>query len=215
VSWNGGAPPTDAVCVDTLAAAVPLLPTPSANIAPVPGQGVHSRSSSTIAQENEQRREMLDDFEDEHNCSSWESAFEWLGADCPDDDGAIWVLIPGQFFRGEAFAIPSNVCYTPPSNGPYAAHEISHCLNQQHVRLAAPGTPLPTGGDAPSAWPNNAVLTDVPFDSRGSQTGATTTPRALSLSGSGVCDVMTYWGTPNNTWPMPARWQRLWDYIGP
>jgi hypothetical protein len=26
--------------------------------------------------------------------------------------------------------------------------------------------------------------------------------------------VMTYCGTPNNTWPMPARWDRLWNEIG-
>ncbi|MEO6443885.1 MAG: hypothetical protein ABIP66_01815 [Gemmatimonadaceae bacterium] len=214
VNWNGTGAPTDAVCLDTLAAAVPLLPTPSAGIAPVPGQGVHSRSSS-VAGEAGARRDMLDDFEDEHNCSAWESAFEWLGWDCPDDDGAIWVLIPGDFRRGEAFDIPSNVCYTPPSDGPYAAHEIAHCLDQQHVRLPATGANAPQGGDPASAWPNNAVLTDVPFDSLGSRTGATTNPRALSLSGTGVCDIMTYWGTPNNTWPMPKRWQQLWDYIGP
>lgn len=214
VNWNGAGAPTDAVCQDTLAAAVPLLPTPSAGIAPVPGQGVHSRSSTTAGEAGE-RREMLDDFEDEHNCSAWEAAFEWLGWDCPDDDGAIWVLIPGGFRPGEAYDIPSNVCYTPPSDGPYAAHEIAHCLNQQHVRLPATGANAPQGGDPASAWPNNGVLTDVPFDSRGSQTGATTLPRALSLSGTGVCDVMTYWGTPNNTWPMPRRWQQLWDYIGP
>lgn len=214
VNWNGMGAPTAAVCVDTIAAAIPLLPTASAGIGPVPGQGVHNRSSSSTDQENAQRRDMLDDFEDEHNCSTFEAAFEWLGFDCPDDDGAIWVLIPGQFRRGEAYAIPSNVCFTPPSDGPYAAHEISHCLNQQHVRLPVVGGP--DGGDAPSAWPNNAMLTDVPFDSRGSQTGAGTAPRALSLTaGKGVADVMTYWGTPNNTWPMPKRWQQLWDFIGP
>ncbi len=214
VSWNGVAAPSDAICQDTLASAVPLLPTPSAGIAPVPGQGVHNRSSATQEQEDEQRREMLDDFEDEKNCSAWESAWEWLGADCPDDDGSIWVLIPGTMRRGEAFAIPSNVCYTPPSDGPYAAHEISHCLNQQHVRLARPGSELPEGGDPPSAWPNSAALTDVPFDSRGQQTGSTTKPRALSLAGNGVRDIMTYWFRPNGTWPMPRRWQQLWDFIG-
>jgi hypothetical protein len=207
VNWNGMGAPTDDVCRNTLAAAVPLLPTPSAGIAPVPGQGIHDRSSSTLAQENDQRRDMLDDFEDEHDCSFWEAATEWLGSDCPDDDGAIWVLIPGDFRRGEAFAIPSNVCFTPPNDGPYAAHEIAHCLDQQHVRLAPPGVTAPTGGDPSSAWPNNGVLTDVPFDS--------VRNRVLNAGGTGVGDVMTYWGTPENTWPMPRRWQQLWDYIGP
>ena len=72
VNWNGMGAPTDAVCVDTLAAAVPLLPTPSAGIAPVPGQGVHNRSA-TAAGEDGERRNMLNDFEDEHNCSCGES----------------------------------------------------------------------------------------------------------------------------------------------
>ena len=62
------------------------------------------------------------------------------------------------------------------------------------------------GGDAPSAWPNNARLQDVPFD--------VTRNQALTLAGTGVFDVMTYCGTPNNTWPMPARWDRLWTEIG-
>jgi hypothetical protein len=219
VNWNGMGPPTDADCIDTLRGAVPLLPTPSAGIAPVPGQGVHNRSAS-VAQTGAQRRDMLDDFEDEHNCSAFEAAFEWLGWDCPDDDGAIWVLIPGQFQGGEAHSIPGNVCFTPPSDGPYAAHEIGHCLNQAHVRLPATGANAPAGGDAASDWPNNGVLSDVPFDSQGTRTGTATNPRALSLNatganGSGVGDVMTYWGTPNNTWPLPRRWQQLWDYIGP
>jgi hypothetical protein len=156
---------------------------------------------------------MLDDFDDEHNCSAWEAFWEWAGADCPDEDGTIWVLIPNTFRVGEAYDIPSNVCYTPPSDGPYAAHEISHCLNQQHVRLPASGANAPVGGDAASAWPNNALQVDVPFDTAG--TAGATQPRALTLAGSGVADVMTYWGTQNNTWPLPARWTRLWNEIGP
>ena len=58
---------------------------------------------------------------------------------------------------------------------------------------------------------------DVPFDVNG--TPGTTQPRALSLAatnggGTGVGDLMTYWGTQNGTWPMPRRWQQLWDFIG-
>ena len=158
---------------------------------------------------------MLDDFEDQHNCSFWEEITEWLGSDCPDEDGTIWVLIPGTFRVGEAYDIPSNVCYTPPNDGPYAAHELAHCLNQTHVRLAQAGTTPPVGGDAASAWPNGGKLVDVPFDTAGTVgSGAGVNPRALSLAGAGVADVMTYWGTPNGTWPMPERWDRLWNEIG-
>ncbi len=216
VNWNGAGAASATQCVDTLRGAVPLLPTPTAGIAPVPGVGVENRTSGTSnAQIAAERRDMLNDFDDEHNCSFWEEITEWLGSDCPDEDGTIWVLIPGNFQRGEAYDIPSNVCYTPPNNGPYAAHELAHCLNQTHVRLAQAGTTPPTGGDAASAWPNGAKLVDVPFDTAGTVGGGSgVNPRALSLAGAGVADVMTYWGTPNGTWPMPERWDRLWNEIG-
>lgn len=214
VNWNGAGAPTHATCVNTLLGAVPLLPTPMAGVAALPGRGIENRTSGmSIDAIAAERRNMLDDFDDEHNCSAWEAFWEWLGVDCPDEDGSIWVLIPGNFQRGEAYAISSNVCYTPPSDGPYAAHEISHCLNQEHVRLAPAGSAAPTGGDAASAWPNNAMQLDVPFDTSG--TPGATLPRALTLAGRGVADVMTYWGTQQNTWPLPARWSRLWNEIGP
>ncbi len=201
VNW-GGSTPTAQTCFDTLRTAVPLLPTPTANISALAGVGVQNPGGTG----DSDRDDLLDDFDDRHNCSWWEALWEWLGADCPDDDGAIWVLIPGAFHVGKAYDIPSNTCFTPPANGPYAAHELSHCLNQKHVGVMCANGQQAQGGDAPSAWPNNAQLTDVPFD--------VTRNVALTLAGTGVFDVMTYCGTPNNTWPMPARWQRLWDRIG-
>ncbi|MBN3760729.1 hypothetical protein [Burkholderia sp. Ac-20365] len=201
VRWNGSVP-SDAVCVSTLTNAIPLLPTPTANIAPLAGAGVLNPGGAGVAD----RDSLLDDFDDQHNCSTWEALTEWLGSDCPDDDGAIWVLIPGAFFQGKAVDIPSNVCFTPPADGPYAAHELSHCLNQRHVGVLCGNGQQAQGGDAPSVWPNNAQLTDVPFD--------VTRNVALTLVGTGVFDVMTYCGTPNNTWPMPVRWDRLWTEIG-
>lgn len=205
VAWNGGAAPTATVCTDTLLGAVPLLPTPSAGIAAL-GVGVQTVNLAMGSNGDTERRNLLNDFDDRHNCSTFESLFEWLGFDCPTPDGTIWALIPGQLARGEAFDIPSNVFMTPPSNGPYAAHELSHCLNQKHVSVACSNGQTATGGDAPSAWPNQARLQDVPFD--------VLRNAALTLAGTGVFDVMTYCGTPNNTWPMPVRWQRLWDEIG-
>lgn len=201
VRW-GTTTPTAQVCFDTLRTAVPLLPTPTANILPLAGVGVQTPGGTG----DSDRDDLLDDFDDRHNCSWWEALWEWLGADCPDDDGAIWVLIPGVFHRGRAFDIPSNVCFTPPSNGPYAAHELSHCLDQRHVSVMCANGQQATGGDAPGGFPNNAQLLDVPFD--------VTRNVALTLAGTGVFDVMTYCGTPNNTWPMPVRWDRLWNQIG-
>lgn len=202
--WAGGAASTDAQCRSTLTAAVPLLPTPTAGIAPVPGVGVQTVNLATGSNGDDERRDLLDDWDDRHNCSTFEALFEWLGYDCPDDDGAVWVLIPGTWARGEAYAIPSNVCMTPPDDGPYAAHEIAHCLNQQHVRTrcGSPGIAV-QGGDAASVWPNNGVLTDTPFDVVGHRT--------LAAAGGQVGDLMTY--CPGY-WPMPRRWQQLWDWIG-
>jgi hypothetical protein len=200
VNWNGSTP-TDQQCINTLRGAVPLLPTPTANIAALGGVGVQVPTANDGGRDG-----LLDDFDDQHNCSAWEAFWEWAGADCPDDDGTIWVLIPGVFYQGRAFDIPSNVCFTPPNDGPYAAHELSHCLNQSHVGLMCSNGQQAQGGDPASAWPNNAQLVDVPFD--------VTRNTALSLAGTGVFDVMTYCGSPNNTWPMPARWDRLWNEIG-
>ena len=201
VNW-GGSTPTAAICQSTLLGAVPLLPTPKANVAALAGVGVQNPGGTG----DDDRDDLVDDFDDRHNCSLWEALTEWLGSDCPDDDGAIWVLIPGVFSRGKAYDIPSNVCFTPPSNGPYAAHELSHCLNQEHVGVMCNNGQQAQGGDPPSDWPNNAQLVDVPFDSLRN--------KALSLAGTGVFDVMTYCGTPDNTWPMPVRWDRLWNEIG-
>ena len=201
INW-GGSTPTDLTCLFTLLGAVPLLPTPTANILPLPGVGIQNPPGTG----NDDRNDLLDDFDDLHNCSTWEALTEWLGSDCPDEDGTIWILIPGVFHQGRAYDIPSNVCFTPPNDGPYAAHELSHCLNQVHVGLMCSNGQQAQGGDAASAWPNNAQLVDVPFD--------VTRNTALTLAGTGVFDVMTYCGSPNNTWPLPARWDRLWNEIG-
>ncbi|MER7513362.1 hypothetical protein ABTX82_34280 [Streptomyces lavendulae] len=209
VNW-GGTTPSDATCRATLLTAVPLLPTPMAFIQPLAGTGVVSGGASTSSR----RDDLLDDFLDRHDCSSWEAATEFLGSDCPEDDGAIWVLIAGAFpagSQGNSRHIPSDVCFTAPNDGPYAAHELSHCLNQIHLGVPCPNGKTAPHGDAPGAWPGGGLLADVPFD-----VTANTTVRGL---GGKVWDVMTYCGTvisdgSDNTWPSPQRWQQLWDYIG-
>jgi hypothetical protein len=200
VNWGGNTPSAQ-TCLDTLRGAVPLLPTPTANISALAGVGVQTPTANTDG-----RDDLIDDFDDRHNCSVWEALTEWLGSDCPDEDGTIWILIPGVFFRGRAYDIPSNVCFTPPNDGPYAAHELSHCLDQVHLGIMCSNGQQAQGGDAPSSWPNNGQLADVPFD--------VTRNLALTLAGTGVFDVMSYCGSPNNTWPIPARWDRLWDQVG-
>jgi len=213
VTW-GGIAPTAAACDAALRASVPMLPAPTAVIVPLAGVGVQNPAASTAGD----RDGLIEDFYDRHNCSAWEMATEWLGSDCPDEDHAIWVLMPSQLFAGgptgRSRGIPSNVCFTPANDGPYAGHELSHCLNQQHLGVACPNGQTAPGGAAPAGWPNGGVLADVPFDVglNATVTGAAGT----------VWDVMTYCGTPtaggggaNNTWPTPLRWQQLWDFNGP
>jgi hypothetical protein len=209
VNW-GGNTPTAAVCDATLRASLPMLPLPTVVVAPLAGVGVQTPGTTN----NTGRNDLLDDFDDRHNCSAWEALWEWLGADCPDDDGALWVLIPGVFFQGRAFDIPSNVCFTPPNDGPYAAHELAHCLNQQHLGVACTTTgQTAPAGDAASSWPASGLLNEIAFD--------ITTNATVPGDANGLWDLMTYCGTPttttpsvNNTWPTPQRWQRLFDFVG-
>jgi hypothetical protein len=207
VNWSG-VTPSDAVCQASLQSALPLLPAPLAVIQPLANTGIIQGNAS----DNARRDTLLDDFYDQHNCSAWEMATEFLGSDCPDEDDEIWVLIPGVFFVGKARDIPGNVCFMPPNDGPYAGHELAHCLNQIHLGVACPTTgQTAPGGDNPSTWPNNGILSDVPFDVSINST--------VPGGGTTVWDMMTYCGTPttggNNTWPSPRRWQQLWDYNGP
>jgi hypothetical protein len=213
VDWFGSGAPAYGVCKRTLLAAVPLLPTPMAIVAPLAGVGVQNAGPTLFFTTPDDIRDaLLDRFYALHSCLP--VATEFLGSDCPDDNDEVWVLIPGATqaqarmagapFRGSSRDIPSNVCFTPPNDGPYAAHELSHCLNQQHLSVMCPDGQQAAGGDAPGTWPNGGVLTDVPFDV---QNNATVTGAIL------VWDVMTYCGSLN-TWPSPRRWQQLWDYLG-
>ncbi|MEU3693795.1 hypothetical protein [Streptomyces narbonensis] len=207
VTWSG-ATASDAECVRTLRSAVPLLPTPTAVIQPLAGIGAIAGGASS----DNRRDFLLEELRDQHDCSFWDPGSDLLGDACPDDDNEIWVLIPGVFHRGSSGLIPSDVCFTPPNDGPYAAHELSHCLDQIHLGVVCPTTNQTAGGgDPPAAWPNNGLLGDVPFD--------VSINAAMQGSGGNVWDVMTYCGTPTTggrfTWPSPQRWQQLWDYIGP
>ena len=144
VAWDGGAAPSAEECTSTLAGVVPLLPTPTAGIAAVPGVGVQTVAVAAGSNGSEERRALIDDWAERRDCTAFEPLAEWLGYERPEDDGAIWVLIPGRFVCGEAYDVPSSVCLTPPNDSPYAAHELTHCLAQ---RVTDP-TGAPTGACA-------------------------------------------------------------------
>jgi hypothetical protein len=207
VNW-GGATPTPATCASTLRGAIPLLPTPTAIISPLAGQGVYT----PFGTQDTNRALALWEFWEMHNCDLQEAIEQQIGSDCPQDDGSIWVLIPGQFYQGRAYIIGGNVCFTPPNDpgppvvdrGPYAAHELSHCLRQWHVSVPCANGQTAQNGDTPAQWPNGGQVLDVPFNV--SLNSAVTSP-------TGVWDVMTYCGS-DRTWPSLQRWQRLWDEVG-
>jgi hypothetical protein len=210
VNWGANPPPfdqgpSDTKCLETLRGAVPLLPTPVANIAPLGGVGVQV----TAGMSKGDRRALLGKFHIRHNCLAW----AWLGWGCPEDDGTIWVLMPEVLGSGpnaqitsEAATIPGNVCFVFVDYPSVAAHEVAHCYGQTHIRFTCGnGVPEPEGGDSADLWPAKGRLGDVPFNSLRNV--------ALSLAGAGVYDLMTYC-PEDNQWPLPERWKRLWDQIG-
>lgn len=117
-----------------------------------------------------------------------------------------WALMPGSFYRGRAADIPASTLATPARSAPdntgwtantldlKAGHEMSHCLDQAHLRRC--GAP---GGDPQSDWPNNGTLNDVGFDI------------AENATVDGAIDIMSYC---NLRWPMPARWNDVFGFVG-
>ena len=168
VAWDGAAPSAEE-CRSTLAGVVPLLPTPTAGVAEVPGVGVETVTVAAGSDGRAERRALLDDWAERRACTAFEPLAAWLGFDPPEDDGAIWVLVPGRFVCGEAFSVPGSVCLTPPNDSPYAAHELAHCLARRHTDPTGAST-----GPCPSA-----SGTSTP----GTSTSGTWSPSALRHGG--------------------------------
>ncbi len=205
VRWNETTP-TDQQCRDTIRLSLQRIPTPGATITALAGVGLQTPSTP---HNNDRMEDILDDFDDQHNCSVWEALTEWLGSDCPDDDGAYWAVMPGTFYRGKAADIPANTFATPVNTATNtvwtafgletkAAHELSHCLDQRHLEQCGAD-----GGDDPDDWPNQGQIQDVPFDIEGNRT--------LVDAANGVWDLMTYC---NTRWTMIRRWRKLYDKVG-
>ena len=193
---NNGSTPTHEDCTEVIRRSLQRIPTPDySNIIELPGVGVQSVSNN-----GESIKDLLCDFDDQHNCSFIEWVTPWI-FDCPEDDYAIWALITGKFYRGSAADIPSNTYITPRGSGNVtkAAHELSHCLNQPHINVCGA-----SGGDSPRDWPNNGKLIDVPFNIEQNST-------VTDDNGNDVGDIMTYCDT---RWPMPKRWNELYSEIG-
>ena len=192
--------PSHAECLDTIRRGLHRIPTANAVVDALPGVGVqtpplpHDFDNDVV--------DLVNEFDDRHNCSLWEALTEWLGSECPEDDGAYWALITGGSSGGKAAGIPSNTYLTPVNDMNRAPHELAHSLDQLHIEVACPNGRQADGGESASSWPNQGQLTNVPFDIDANDT---------VTAGDGVFDIMTYCGT---RWTMPRRWQQLYDHIG-
>jgi hypothetical protein len=187
VQWGATPAPSEAKCVEVIEKALSYLPTPFANIAPLwPGKAWAKKSNlggddlfDNVLAGDDAFDDLLDDFEDRHHGS------------------AIWVLVVpfdvGPDWGGQAADIPSKVLVTRPSVGT-AAHELAHCLNQEHIQLCDA-----EGGDPPAVW-DGGNATGVAVDWRRSKTFIS------------PWDLMGYC---KPKWPIPKRWNRLFDWIGP
>lgn len=214
IRWQNGAAatpqtPTDAACVETLERSMRRMPARLGVIERVPGVGVQvaevPTGATNAAFNNDVARivrELVDEFDDQHNCSVWEWLTQWLGSDCPEDDGAYWALITGGPSGGVAAGIPSNTYLTPVNDENRAPHELGHSLGQLHIEVACPNGRQAGGGEPPENYANDGQLTDVAFDLDLNQT-------VTDLDE--VWDIMTYCGT---RWTKPQRSQQLFDHIG-
>jgi hypothetical protein len=186
VQWGATPAPSDAECVELIQQAMTFLPTPWANIAPLwPGK-VYAKESNPL---NNIWPWNVDgnDFDDLLDL------FELL-----HHGDALWVLVVpfgvGPLkLDGQAAEIPSKVLVTRLHHDT-AAHELAHCLNQHHIRKCGA-----RGGDSASEW-DGGNFTGVIVDWRRSETFIS------------PWDLMTYC---DPEWPVPRRWNELFDWIGP
>ena len=192
---QNGVVPTHAQCQETLERYIQLIPTSWALIGP------------------SQRFDIVDAPDIPENLPAFaRSLIDYVIADdlldrfddMHEDDGTYWALVRPVGSHG--IAKHAGYTYTTTLNATMAAHELSHCLNQSHIRVRCPegegGEPL--DGDDPDDWPNRGQLQDVPFDIGRNRV---VPPRV----GRSVWDLMTYC---EFRWTHPRRWRQLYDYIG-
>jgi hypothetical protein len=119
---------------------------------------------------------------------------------CPEDDDAYWaIIVPSDGGWGRAHIGGRE--YLTPYRASTAAHELAHCLNQQHLGVACPNGSSAPGGEDPADFENGGVVTGVPFDILNNRAGSIND-----------FDLMTYC---NNRWVSAQRWQQIFDFVGP
>jgi hypothetical protein len=125
---------------------------------------------------------------------------DFTGQLCPEDDDAYWaIIVPSEGGWGRAHI--GGLEYLTPYRAATAAHELAHCLDQQHLGVACANGSTAPGGTDPTDFENSGVVTGVPFDILNNRAGSIND-----------LDLMTYC---NNRWTSAQRWQQMFDYVGP
>lgn len=127
---------------------------------------------------------------------------EWVGLNHDQDNGEIWaILVPSDSSWGRAHIGAGEFLTRMTVDS--AAHELAHCLGQEHISTPCPRGRPAIGGDTPASWgEDGGAVVDVPFDIGGNGTVTSST---------GVWELMTYCD-PRFT--SPKRWRRLFERIG-
>jgi len=198
---GSGTRPSTADCQYTVQRAFDLFPSPPTDIGPA------WRATWTTTRDitsDDGLRGLLNDLDDEHNCSAWEWMWAWTGAtECPDADNAEWVGLTDSRQRG--WATGGNTCVSAEyveANGQgdlmriKTAHEVGHNLGRCHDNQGC-GTSTP-GGSCTTL----GALPDVGFDPYWNQTVVDSTNQ--------VFDIMSYACT---RWIDEATWRNLIDAI--
>jgi hypothetical protein len=200
-SGGTGSTPSDDEAKFTVQRAFDMLPSPPTDIAAARIATWSTRSDFTAA---DGPSGLLDELDDQHDCSTWEWLWAWTGlTQCPDADNAYWIGLTTPFNRGLA-GVPGNTsvaCIHLVANGrgeiprTTPAHEMSHNLGLRHVNRTCGGAI----GGAFYDHPNNGDLQDVPFDPFYN----------VAVAGS-VQDYMSYGCT---VWTSADSWGRLQNII--
>ncbi|MCU7840612.1 MAG: hypothetical protein KZQ94_14690 [Candidatus Thiodiazotropha sp. (ex Troendleina suluensis)] len=200
-------PPTNQACRDLIEESLQQIPTTAESISRHDSYSIRISLDRTIIETpfGEFSRSLgYDIFGNSH--------LEWIrliricafiditGLLCPEDDDAYWaIIVPTDGGWGRAHI--GGLEYLTPYRPITAAHELAHCLNQQHLAVQCPNGSEAPGGTDPVDFENNGMVTGIPFDILNNS----------ALNGT-IFDLMTYC---SRRWVSAQRWQQMFDFVGP
>jgi hypothetical protein len=197
---------SDAAAREVILRAFDLFATPPTDIAPA---RVDVWNTSRDWDTRDGIVDLLDDLDDQHDCTLSEAIFPWED-DCPDADGAVWAGVASRSIWGgmaqgyRVFGTSRNTAVFSPDRL-VAAHELGHTLALNHVDPHLP-TANPFEEDSSfDTLPNNGMIAQGDaFDP-----AAGKTVRGTSDHGDfALYDVMSY---AMFKWISLANRQRVFD----